>query len=355
VTNRSGMKFHRQFYDLKIQEAPNTGDPLRTIVEKDGTSYRWQGFTQTKFRLNQSFEINTGLHSQYFVLNEQLTFEPRASLKWNMDAYKSISLGYGNHSQLEDAKIYFVQDDAGNLVNKDLKLARAHHLVLSYDWSINENMRLKVEPYFQLLYDVPVIADSSFSMVNFDQDWFFDQNLQNTGKGRNYGIDVTMERFLSNKFYNLVTGSVFQSEYRGGDGVWRDTRYNRNYSFNILGGKEWKAGASGNKWWSANFGLTLMGGKKLSPFDEQASLLAREEVLDETRAFESSEPAVYGLDMTISLRKNKAKYSTIWSLQLKNMAGSPEYDGYVYNYKKDAMIKKQSAIMIPNLSYKIEF
>ena len=355
VTNRTGVKLHRHFYDMKMQEAIGQGGPLRTIVEEDGRSYRWQAFTQTKIRMSKAFEINLGAHSQYYALNEQTTIEPRASVKWNLNPYKSVSLGYGNHSQLEDAKIYFVQDANGNPVNKDLKLARANHLVLSYDWAINENLRLKVEPYYQQLYDVPVVTDSSFSMVNFEQDWFFDKNLENSGKGKNYGVDITFERFLSNDFYYLVTGSVFQSKYQGGDGVWRDSRFNRNYAFNILGGKEWQAGTSGNKWWSINFGLTLMGGKKLSPLDEQASLAAREEVLDETRAFEDSESAIYNLDMTISLRTNKKKHSSVWSLQMKNMIGSPDYDGYQYNYKLHAMEKRETAIMIPNLSYKIEF
>lgn len=355
VTNRTGVKLHRQFYNLEVQEAIGFGGPLRTIVEQDGSMHRAQGFTQTKVRLNESLELNAGFHSQYFDLNEQLTFEPRASLKWNMNAFKSLTLGYGNHSQIEDAKIYFVQDNAGNLLNNDLKLSRAHHVVLSYDWSINENLRFKVEPYFQYLYDVPVVADSSFSMVNFEQDWFFDQELENTGKGRNYGVDITMERFLANNFYYLVTGSIFQSKYKGGDDVWRDTRFNRNFAFNALAGKEWQAGASGNKWWSVNLGLTVMGGRKMSPLDESASLIAREDVRDESRAFEDAEPMVFGLDMTISLRKNKPKYSSVWSLQMKNMAGTPEFDGYVYNYQQNAMIKKESVIMVPNLSYKIEF
>jgi hypothetical protein len=305
--------------------------------------------------MSNALEANIGAHSQYFALNEQTTFEPRASLKYNLNPFKSVSLGYGNHSQMEDAKIYFVKGANGTAVNEDLKMARAHHLVLSYDWAINDNMRLKVEPYYQHLYDVPVVADSSFSMINFEQDWFFDQKLDNAGKGRNYGLDMTLERFFSDKFYYLVTGSVFQSEYQGGDGVWRDSRFNRNYAFNVLGGKEWQVGTSGKKFWGVNFGLTVMGGKKISPLDEQASLMAREEVLDETRAFESSEPAVYNLDMTISLRKNKPRYSTVLSLQIKNMAGSPDYDGYEYNYKENSMIERSTSTMIPNLSYKIEF
>lgn len=355
VTNRTGVLFHRHFYDLKMREAITHGEALRTIVDEDGRSYRWQAFTQTRFRLNNSLEFSAGLHSQYYALNDQLTIEPRASVKLNLNPYKSLSLGYGNHSQLEDTKIYLIQDANGDVLNKDLKMARAHHLVLSYDWALNEHTRLKIEPYFQYLYDVPVIADSSFSMINFEQDWFFDQKLENIGKGRNYGVDITLERFLSNDLYYLITGSVFQSEYAGGDGIWRDTRYNRNYAFTALGGKEWQAGTSGNKWWSLNLGLTLMGGKKISPIDEQASLMAQEEVSDGNRLFEDSEPITYNLDFTLSFRKNKAKHSSVWSLQMKNMFGSKEYDGYVYNYKQQAMVKKESAIMIPNLSYKIEF
>lgn len=355
VSNRSGVLFHRHFYDLSIQEAIEHGQPLRTIVKENGANYRWQAFTQTSYRFNSQFSTNIGFHSQYFTQNEQLTLEPRASLKWNITAFKSISFGYGNHSQLEGAKIYQIQDAVGSLPNRNLKLGRAHHLVLSYDWLINDNVRLKLEPYYQYLYDVPVIADSTFSMLNFEQDWFFDQPLENTGKGKNYGLDITLEKFFSNNFYYLISGSVFEAKYQGGDGVWRDSRFNRNYAFNILGGKEWQAGASGNKWWSINFGINLMGGKRRSPLHNSSSLMAREEVLDESRAFESREPSTNYMDMTISFRKNKSRYSSIWSLQIKNLLGSPDFDGYRYNYKQQTMVKQESAIMIPNLSYKIEF
>ncbi|MCE7996102.1 MAG: TonB-dependent receptor [Roseivirga sp.] len=355
ITLRSGISRSEHTYDLDMREAPNQGEDLKTLVEEDGSTYRFQTFAQAKFRINNSWEANLGVHSQYFRLNRQTTLEPRASIKYNMDPYKSISFGYGNHSQMEDPKIYFIQDGNGNAVNEDLEMARAHHFVLSYDWALNDNVRFKVEPYFQSLYNVPVEAGTSFSMLNFEQDWFLNRDLENTGKGRNYGVDVTMERFFANDFYYLATGSVFESEYKGGDDIWRDTRFNRGYSFNLLGGKEWQAEGSDNKWWGVNAGLTVMGGKRITPIDMQASLAAREEVSDDLRAFEDSEPAIYNLDLTITLRKNKAKRSSVWSLQFKNLIGSQDYDGYVYNYKQQAMVKKTSSLMIPNISYKIEF
>jgi hypothetical protein len=101
---------------------------------------------------------------------------------------------------------------------------------------------LKVEAYYQHLFNVPVIANSSFSMINQQNDWFFNGKLQNNGTGKNYGMDITFEKYLSQGYYYMITASLFNSQYKGGDNVWRDTRYNRNFALNFLIGKEWQMG-----------------------------------------------------------------------------------------------------------------
>ena len=352
---RTGILHHQHFYDLYIRKTVDHQLPLETKVNDKGWSGRWQFFHQSKYRFNDALTLNAGAHSQYFEQNDQLTIEPRASLTWNLNYANAISFGYGNHSQLEDMKIYHLQDENGDNPNRDLKLARSHHFVLSYDWLINDNTRLKVEPYFQYLYDVPVIADSSFSMINFEQDWFLNTALENSGKGKNYGIDVTLEKFLTDNFYYLVTGSLFKSEYKGGDGVWRDTRFNRGYAFDILGGKEWQSNGQKNKLLGVNLRLNVMGGKRISPLDEQASVADQEPVFNEYEAYTRSEPDIYRLDVSVTHRKNKPKSSHVWAIQLKNALGSEQFNEYRYNYQLDAMEKDESVIVIPSISYKIEF
>ena len=81
--------------------------------------------------------------------------------------------------------------------------------------------------------------------------------LVNDGKGKNYGIDVTLERYLNAGYYYLLTASLFQSRYAGGDGVWRNTRLNRNYIINALGGKEWKMGSQKQNMLSASLRFTF--------------------------------------------------------------------------------------------------
>ncbi len=354
-TVQTGIILHRHQYNITIQESPENLPPLATIVDEKGSSYRTQVFAQSRTRLGRQLTLNTGLHSQHFRLNRQTTLEPRLGIKYALDYNNTVGIGYGNHSQMEDLKIYLIQDPAGNLVNKDLRLTRAHHLVFSYDRILGEDVRLKVEPYYQFLYDVPVAPDSSFSMVNFSQDWFLTQDLVNDGKGRNYGIDLTLERFLRNNFYYLVTGSIFKSEYQGGDGVWRNSRYDRGFAFNFLAGKEWQFGTDGSKWFGLNGRLNLMGGLRYSPVDDAASIAAEEVIFDETNAFQDQAPTVNYLDMTITYRKNKRNFSTVWSLQVKNLLGYEDFDGYNYNFSEMAVEESRSIVMIPNLSYKIEF
>ena len=63
-------------------------------------------------------------------------------------------------------------------------------------------------------------------------------SLENEGTGSNYGIELTLEKFLSSGYYVLFTTSLFDSKYVGGDGVTRNTAFNGNYVFNLLGGYE---------------------------------------------------------------------------------------------------------------------
>ena len=77
-------------------------------------------------------------------------------------------------------------------------------------------------------------------------DFFFNERLVSAGKGKNVGLDITLERFLHNGFYYLFTASLFDSKYTDAQGITRNTRFNKNYVFNLLAGKEWAIGKNNN-------------------------------------------------------------------------------------------------------------
>jgi hypothetical protein len=277
---------------------------------------------------------------------------------WEFANNHALSLGYGKHSQLEDLKIYFIntkENGQDKFPNKDLGFSHAHHVVFGYDWRITSNTRLKIEPYFQYLYDIPGIADSSYSMINFKQDLTFREGLENNSFGENIGVDITLERFLKNNFYYLVTASVFDSKYKADDGIWRNSRYDKEFVGNILMGKEFFMGKNKTNVLGINARLILLGGEKTTPLLEAESNAAKRPIFDNTRAFEEKEDFCNFLDLTVTYRINKKNHSSIWALQMKNVLGTPQNREYTYNYEDKRVEMLQDTFVIPSLSYKIEF
>lgn len=357
-TNRTGLVVNNHHYKTQLSYAPEIGDELITAADENGTSNLFQVFSQSKINLSERFLLNVGLHAQYFSLNKEFHIEPRLSATFELNNLHSIGFAYGNHSRLEPQSLYFARvylDEKITTPNKDLRLTKAHHLVLSYDVSLSKNLRLKVEPFAQFLYDVPVTPDSTYSTLNMEADWYFSEKLENTGTGTNFGIDFTLERFLSDGYYYLFTASLFESKFVAGDNIERLGRYSTNYAVNILFGKEWVFGPNKNKILGVNGRLNFLGGQRITPVDEELSHQNKYIVYDYSRPFEDQKPPVYHVNTSISWRTNKKNHSSIWSLQVLNLLGSKEFYGYRYNYRTNTIEEDSQAVVVPSLSYKIEF
>jgi hypothetical protein len=357
-TNRTGIMINGIGYNYQnlANSDPAVQDTLDFRMNEKGNTYILQAFSQSLVQLGNDFTMNAGLHLLYFGLNGNYSIEPRIGLKWQAVTKHSLGIAYGKHSRIEPLRIYLIEQQInGNsmLVNEDLEITKAHHFVLSYDWNINKQMRIKVEPYVQLLYDVPVTPDSSFSMINYQNDMFIQSKLDNSGTGMNYGIDFTFERFMKKGLYYMVTASVYQSKYTGGDGVERNTRLNQNFALNLLGGKEWKV--KENNFFSVNGKVTVMGGLRYTPPDQEASRAVNGVVYDMDKLYENQWNTNFYLDISLNYRINRPKVSHNFILQAKNLTMQSELIGFSYNYLEQYAQPMELAIVLPYLSYKITF
>lgn len=357
-TNRSGITITGLLYDLDFNLSPNFGQnlPMQKIVKGNGEAMVLSAYSNSIFKLADELTASVGVNAQFFTLNSNWTVEPRLALKWNFGPKQSLSLAYGLHSRREKLDYYYVKtSQTGNEeVNKDLDFAKAHHFVLAYDLSISENTHLKIEPYYQALFNVPVEPGTSFSIINHDT-YYLDRQLVNKGKGRNYGIDITLERYLNKGYYYMLTGSVFKSEYRGGDNIWRNTRLDRGYLFNALGGKEWIWGKQRQHMFNTNIRLSYQGGDRYTPIDEASSLTEKDIIYDETQAFSKQFSPAFTVDLGVSYKLNKKRVSHEFGLQLLNLTGYTGQHGYQYNEQTKMIEKVDISNILPNLSYKIQF
>ena len=327
---------------------------LQSAASGRGSSTLIRGFSHQRFEVGSSLTMDAGLHVQYFALSTEVSVEPRGSIRVDLTGGHALSAGYGLHSQIEDLRIYFADTgEPDRFPNTDLGMTKAHHAVLGYDVKLGDVSRLRAEGYYQYLFDVPVIADSVYSLINFEQDFEFRNALVNDGAGRNYGVELTIERFLKDGFYFLVTGSLFKSMFRGGDDVWRNSRFDRMFATNALFGREFLIRRSGSVL-GINGRLTYNGGHRYSPVDQTASADVREVVFDESMVFSERAPAQAVVDLTITYRRNKRRYASAWALQVKNVLGA----GLLYHdfdYTTGRVEELHDAIVLPVLSYKVEF
>jgi hypothetical protein len=359
-TNRTGFNVTGLFYDLDYWLVPGVfdwpPDDLVNYAKDKGNTAAISVFTQSLLRLNNRLTANVGLHGAYFSLTGKTTVEPRVGVRWQAYPKHTFGLAYGKHSRRENTDFYFVKTPptGEQLVNKNLDFAKAHHIVMSYDWSVSEHLRLKVEPYFQYLYDVPAAKDSLLSLINYRDFWMM-LPLVNDGKGKNYGVDVTLERYLHNGYYYMATASLFKSLYTGGDDVWRNTRLNRNYIFGALGGKEWKMGRQKQNMLSVSLRFTLQGGERYIPANMEASIAAQSLVFDNAQAYETQLKTERIFHFTVAYKINRNRLSHEISLKMFNATGNEEFSGYQYNYRNNRPEMYMGAVVIPNISYKVEF
>lgn len=353
-TNKSGFVVTNMNYNMSLKNV-TTGTALQPLVDERGNSTLGSAYSNSLVHINDKISINVGLTGQWFSYNNAWSIEPRAGIKYRFVPTQTLSLAYGLHSRLERLNYYFIKDNLNQYINKDLGFTKAHHLVLGYDISTSEFTHLKIEAYYQHLFDVPVIAGSSFSLINQQNDWFFDGKLQNSGKGRNYGLDITFEKYLSKGYYYMATVSLFNSQYQGGDNVWRDTRYNRNFAANFLIGKEWLLGKKKNQILSLNTRCSFQGGDHYSPINTTQSLADQDVVFDETKAFSQQYPPAFTSHFTASYKINKKKTAHEFALKIINLTQYKEYLGFRYNYQTQTVDTNREATFIPNISYKIEF
>jgi hypothetical protein len=360
-SNRTGFLAERISYDILAREKnpDEPGFPLLQENTGNGVTGTIQAFTQFRWAVNDALAVTAGVNSLLFLLNNSITLEPRLGLDYHFLNENSLSIAYGNHGQIEPLPIYFYNDYTAPGVpyqpNLNLSPTRSHHIVMGYKRLIIKDLSLNVETYYQHLYNVPVNPGGIYSMINFKNEYLVKDSLVNSGTGRNMGFDLTLEKYLTNDYYFLVTGSLFDSKYTGGDGRTYNTRWDYGFVTNLLGGKEFILGKDHSNILGINARVVYQGGERIHPVDVQSSIQMQRVVYDLTHAWESRFPHTFFIDFTMTLRINKSRYASVWGVQIKNLLLEKSIYEHEFNTETQTVEVRGEGFIFPNISYKIEF
>jgi hypothetical protein len=240
-------------------------------------------------------------------------------------------------------------------------MTRSNHFVIALDQNLGKHTRLKIEGYYQMIDNAPVQNfPSYYSVLNYgaNYDLQFPDTLINNGTGTNFGVELTLERFLNNGFYYLFTGSLYQSNYKGSDGVKRSTAFNGNYTSNFLIGKEFTFSQKSEKAASTlvtDFKFTLNGGQRYIPILLNESRTQGKAVYDFENAFSPQYADYIRIDFKIGYKRNGTKITQEWSINFQNLINRKNIFQQVYNVQTQSVETRYQTGFLPIAQYKIMF
>ncbi len=358
-TVRTGLTINKIYFNLSDSIYNRSSKMLQSRTVFTGDTYKFRAFLQWKFKISERLTLNSGVHYLNFFYNNSWSLEPRIGIKWQFAKDQNMSMGYGYHSKIQPIYLYFRKFKLLNgeyaQLNKALDLTRSHHIVMAYNNSLNHQLHLKVEVYYQLIFAVPVDKDSatSFSLLNEGINFKFidpDGKLTNEGEGTNYGIEATLEKFFTRKYFFLITASLYDSRYKGSDGIERNTNFNGNYTVNLLAGKEFNL----NRGATIEIGVktTIAGGNRYTPIDVSRSHFFEIKYLN-SKAYSGQFNDYFRTDLKISCSKNNEKTHHELAIDLVNILNTSNTLTRTYNPFTKQGVDEQQLGFLPLFYYKI--
>ena len=330
-----GINVNHYISNLHDSVFSSSKNGFNTLTAYEGNSNLIRPYLAWQLKLSERMVINAGLDYMFYTYNSTSNLEPRFGISYLTGGNTKLSFAYGLHSQILSATTYNRESyiGQGNYVamNHDLDLVKSHHFVLSYDWNISNFIRLKAETYYQYIYDAAVNAntDDPYSILNQGADFYLwnPDTLKSTGTGRNYGLELTFEHFLKNGFYFLGTGSLFESKYKGSDGIERNTAFNSNFVVNALVGKEWQLHKNSTKKFltskkrvlGADLKLNWAGGRRYTPINEEQSKIEHQPVYYNDQAYEMQFPDYFRTDIKVFFKHGGQKANYEMGIDVQNI------------------------------------
>ena len=358
---KAGINFEGYYFDQL--DSINVNYKFENRWNYKGTAMLIQPFVQWKWRMKENMDFTAGLHSQYFTASNSISYvEPRVGWKLNLKNNQSIFAGGGMHSQTQPMYTYtYHLQGATSMHNKNMDFTRSIHSGLGYEKAFKNKLNVRTETYYQYVYNVPVeINPSSFSLINMGSGFarFFPDSLKNTGTGYNYGLEVTVQKYFDKSFFFMFSGTLYDSKYKGSDGILRNSSFNGHYIGNLLAGKEFKV--SKKQTISLGIKITQAGGKRYGYVDLAKSKAAQDIIYRDSAFNDRQFKDYFRLDFKINWTMNTDKATHEIGIDLLNIFNTKNLLGLAYapnlgNPSAEPIAQKQQLGFLPLFYYKIDF
>ena len=360
----AGVKY--DLYDVTYLEKESFSDErgLFSNVDEKGYFSLARAYAQYRHNITSKLLLTGGVHGMYLHLNKTYAIEPRFGLRYTPAPKHTLALAGGLYSQMIPRSFYFIRTltPQGEIEysNKMLGFMKSTHADVSYDWAFASDWHLKLETYYQWLYNIPVRKDpdATYTMLQIggagDNVIMREGNLVNKGTGQNYGAEFTIEKFMSKNYYLLFNSTIYRSTYTNGFNKkeW-STIFDGRYLFNLASGYELPL----KKGWTlfADIKGSLAGGTRYTPVLEDQSRREHRIVYDNTRINELQVRDYFRIDLRIGYRKNWKRVTDELFIDFQNLTNRKNLYGIFYDIETGSYKEMLLQGFFPMVTYRINF
>ena len=357
-----GLTLSRQLYSYQFRFGNERTGQESTLLDDVGNATTLQAYGQWKRRLSEKLTFNHGVHLLYFSLNQAFTIEPRLGLEWLPNAHESVTLGAGLHSYIGHLSSYLYHSPYDFDVQpfRDRQLPKSLQFVLGYSLRTSDDWHFRPEIYYQHIFDAAVSSDPAQPWVsvlnilnNYDVFDSAEMPISNKGRGRNFGFELTAEKLFSRGYYCLLTTSIYDSRYSTADRRWFSTRFNGNYIFNLLGGREFTIRRNNNLGVNAKF--IYAGGNRYSRINEEASKARGFEVINPNFINSEKAPDYTRVDLLVSYTANNPNATHKFSLDIQNLLQRGNVLEYYFDPAENKVMTAYQVKFLFDLRYRLVF
>ena len=229
-------------------------------------------FTQLSGNLGSKTEFTLGLRldDDSFTKNKLLDhISPRAALTYNFNEDLSATLGIGRYFKIPTYTQLGYQS-AGIFVNENLSYVQSDHLTAGIKKYFGNTTLLSIEGFLKSYSNYPVSVLDEISLANKGAGFevLGNEEVESSGKGRSYGLELLYQQKLSNNFYGLFSYTYFFSEFSGLDpNIYRRSTWDSRHLASFTGGYKL------NKNWEISSRFRYNGKTPYAPIDESLSLI----------------------------------------------------------------------------------
>ena len=294
--------------------------------------FKYGGFaTASTSLIEKRLDLSVGfrLDGDSFTENNSIldTFSPRAAISYALMENLKLNATLGRYYKIPPYTILGYQE-AGALVNTDVDYTRSDHAVLGVERFFGPASSVSVEGFYKWYDNYPLSVREQVSLANQGAGFevLGNEEVETSGKGRSYGVEVLFQQKLTNNFYGILSYTYYHSQFTGFDTeVYTPSAWDSRHLASFTGGYKLPRD------WEISSRFRFAGRTPFAPVDLDATLATYPElILDYSRLGQVFLDEFTQLDIRFDKKWNLQRFSLDLFLELGNVLGQaqpspPEY------------------------------